>query len=138
MDPEELQLRVLRLLGDNPQLSQRQLARELGLSVGKTHYAVRSVLERGWIKLENFSHASDKRRYLYQLTPAGVREKTRLAYRHLQRKRAEHEQLMAEIDALRAEVEAAEPHPEPIAEPAADEAGDEAEKPAAPPTPPGP
>ena len=134
MDPEELQLRVLRLLGDNPQLSQRQLARELGLSVGKTHYAVRSVLERGWVKLENFSQSSDKRRYLYQLTPAGVREKTRLAYRHLQRKRAEHEQLMAEIDALRAEVEAAEPG----GEPAADEAGDEAETPPTPPTPPGP
>ena len=79
---------------------------------------MRSVLERGWVKLENFSHASDKRRYLYKLTPAGVREKTRLAYRHLQRKRAEHERLMAEIEALRAEVEEAKGDAESAERPA--------------------
>ena len=130
MDSEELHLQVLRLLDQNPNLSQRQIARELGLSVGKTNYAVRAVISRGWVKAQNFSNAPDKRRYLYQLPPAGVREKTRLAYRHLQRKRAEHQRLMAEIEALRAAVEAAEPGGEP--------AGDEAEDPAAPSTPPTP
>ncbi|MFP4649227.1 MAG: MarR family EPS-associated transcriptional regulator [Halorhodospira sp.] len=111
MDPEELHLQVLRLLEDNPQLSQRQIARELGLSVGKTNYAVRSVIERGWVKLENFSQSPHKHRYLYRLTPAGVREKAQLAYRHLQRKRAEHERLMAEIEQLRAELERADEPP---------------------------
>ncbi|MCG5541974.1 MULTISPECIES: MarR family EPS-associated transcriptional regulator [unclassified Halorhodospira] len=134
MDSEELHLQVLRLLDQNPNLSQRQIARELGLSVGKTNYAVRAVISRGWVKAQNFSNAPDKRRYLYRLTPAGVSEKAQLAYRHLQRKRAEHEQLMAEIEALRAEVEAAEPG----GEPAADEVRDEPEDPAAPSTPPTP
>ncbi|ABM61536.1 MarR family EPS-associated transcriptional regulator [Halorhodospira halophila] len=111
MDTEELHLQVLRLLDDNPHLSQRQIAGELGLSVGKTNYAVRSVIERGWVKAQNFSHSPNKRRYLYRLTPAGVSEKAQLAYRHLQRKRAEHERLMQEIEQLRAEVEAADKTP---------------------------
>ncbi|MCG5528479.1 MULTISPECIES: MarR family EPS-associated transcriptional regulator [Halorhodospira] len=118
MDSEELHLQVLRLLDHNPNLSQRQIARELGLSVGKTNYAVRAVISRGWVKAQNFSSAPDKRRYLYRLTPAGVSEKAQLAYRHLQRKRAEHERLMAEIEALRAEIEEATGESEPAERPA--------------------
>ncbi|MCG5528482.1 MULTISPECIES: MarR family EPS-associated transcriptional regulator [Halorhodospira] len=118
MDSEELHLQVLRLLDHNPNLSQRQIARELGLSVGKTNYAVRAVISRGWVKAQNFSNAPDKRRYLYRLTPAGVSEKAQLAYRHLQRKRAEHQRLMEEIEALRAEVGEAEGDAEPAERPA--------------------
>ncbi|MCG5534397.1 MarR family EPS-associated transcriptional regulator [Halorhodospira sp. 9621] len=118
MDSEELHLQVLRLLDQNPNLSQRQIARELGLSVGKTNYAVRAVISRGWVKAQNFSNAPDKRRYLYRLTPAGVSEKAQLAYRHLQRKRAEHQRLMEEIEALRAEVEETQGEAEPTERPA--------------------
>ncbi|BAU57102.1 MarR family EPS-associated transcriptional regulator [Halorhodospira halochloris] len=118
MDSEELHLQVLRLLNQNPNLSQRQIARELGLSVGKTNYAVRAVINKGWVKAQNFSNSPNKRRYIYQLTPAGVSEKAQLAYRHLQRKRAEHERLMAEIEDLRAEVEETQGEAEPAERPA--------------------
>ncbi|ABM61534.1 transcriptional regulator (MarR family) [Halorhodospira halophila SL1] len=66
------------------------------------------MIERGWVKLENFRRSGHKMGYAYKLTPSGLQERTRLAYEHLQRKRAEHERLMAEIEQLRAEVEEAE------------------------------
>ncbi|MBK1733971.1 MarR family EPS-associated transcriptional regulator [Halorhodospira abdelmalekii] len=107
MDSEERHLQILRLIAENPHISQRQIASALGFSVGKTNYAVRAVIDRGWVKAQNFSSSQNKRSYLYKLTPAGVSEKAQLAYRLLQRKRAEHQRLMEEIEALRAEVETA-------------------------------
>lgn len=101
---DDLHLKVLRLLESDPELSQRQLAEALGISVGKTHYAVRALLDRGWVKAQNFRRSDNRKAYLYTLTPKGLRQKTRLAVRLLQRKRAEHEILMAEIEQLRAEV----------------------------------
>lgn len=101
---DDLHLQVLRLLQEDPELSQRQLAEALGISVGKTHYAVRALLDRGWVKARNFRRSGNRKAYLYTLTPKGLRQKTRLAYRLLQRKRAEHAALMAEIEQLRTEV----------------------------------
>ncbi|WP_019558175.1 MarR family EPS-associated transcriptional regulator [Thioalkalivibrio sp. ALE12] len=105
MIDEDLHLAVLRVLEREPDMSQRQLARALGLSVGKTHYALKAVLDRGWVKAQDFRRSDNRSAYLYKLTPNGLHEKARLAYRLLQRKRAEHETLMAEIEQLRAELQ---------------------------------
>lgn len=94
-------------------MGERQLARVLGISVGKTHYAIRAVLDRGWVKAQNFRRSDNRSAYLYKLTPSGLQEKGRLAYGLLQRKRAEHQALMAEIEQLRGELQGTEPANEP-------------------------
>lgn len=109
MPPEELHLKLMRLLDEDPTRSQRALARELGVSVGSTNHALRALLDRGWVKVQNFRRSDNKRGYLYRLTPSGLQEKARLAWHFLQRKRAEHEALMAEIEQLRAEVRRQKP-----------------------------
>lgn len=100
----DTRFRLLKALERDPELSQRQLARELGLSLGKTNYCLRALAERGWIKIRNFKKSRDKRRYLYVLTRSGIREKSRITHRFLQRKIAEHRALQAEIEALRREM----------------------------------
>lgn len=101
---EEVHFRLLRLLQDNPELSQRDLARAAGISVGGAHHAITALVQKGLVKLGRFSAAPDKRRYVYLLTPRGLTERTRLTHRFLIRKMAEYEALRAEIEALRAEV----------------------------------
>ena len=100
---DDARFRILRLLDENPEMSQRDLAAEVGISTGSVHYMVRSLVAQGLVKLGNFSAAQDKRRYAYILTPRGVAEKTALTARFLQRKREEYEALKAEIAALEAE-----------------------------------
>jgi len=101
---EEAQFRVLRLLQDNPELSQRDLARAAGISIGGAHYAINALIQKGLVKLGNFSAAPDKRRYAYLLTPRGLIEKARLTRRFLVRKLDEYDALRAEIEALQREV----------------------------------
>lgn len=108
-DPEAARLQVLRLLAEQPELSQRELSRALGLSLGKTHYLVHALLDKGQLKVRNFRRSDRKLAYAYLLTPAGLREKLRLTSRFLQRKEAEFEQLKTTIAALRAEVALREP-----------------------------
>ena len=103
---EDTRFRVLRLLEDNPELSQRELADALGISVGSVHYVLRALLDRGFIKLGNFTAAKDKRRYAYILTPRGMREKAAITKRFLARKLAEYEALKREIEELKADVDA--------------------------------
>lgn len=103
---EDTRFRILRLLQDNPELSQRDLARALGVSTGGAYYALRALIEKGFIKVGNFTASSDKRRYAYILTPKGLAEKAALTGRFLRRKLQEHEALLAEINALQAELEA--------------------------------
>lgn len=97
-------LEILRLLTERPQLSQRELARALGFSLGKTHYVLRALLERGLVKASNFRRSDRKMAYAYLLTAAGLREKIRLTRAFLSRKEAEFERLQATIVKLRAEV----------------------------------
>ena len=97
---------ILRLLEANPEISQRNMARELGLSLGKTNYCLRAVIDKGWVKARNFKNSNNKSAYLYQLTPKGVSAKARITRRFLDRKVAEYEALEQEIADLRAEVEA--------------------------------
>ena len=96
---------ILRLLEANPEISQRNMARELGLSLGKTNYCLRAVIDKGWVKARNFKNSNNKSAYLYQLTPKGVSAKARITRRFLDRKVAEYEALEQEIADLRAEVE---------------------------------
>jgi len=102
---EDVRFRVLRLLQDNPEMSQRQLAEAVGISVGTVHYVLSALVEKGLIKLGNFSASRDKRRYAYLLTPGGVAEKAALTRNFLKRKRKEFEALKAEIEAVQAEME---------------------------------
>jgi EPS-associated MarR family transcriptional regulator len=97
---EDVRFRVLRLLHDNPELSQRELAEAVGISNGSAHYLLSALVDKGLIKLGNFTAAEDKRRYAYILTPIGIAEKAELTRRFLARKLAEYEALREEIDSL--------------------------------------
>ena len=101
---EEAHYRLLRLLEQEPKLSQREIAERLGVSLGKVNYCLRALTERGWVKVGNFYRSENKRAYLYKLTPSGLAEKATLALRFLHMKEAEHRALMQEIKSLREEV----------------------------------
>jgi EPS-associated MarR family transcriptional regulator len=102
--PEIWRLQVLKLLQANPSLSQRQLAAELGVSLGKANYCLRALVEKGLVKLGNFSKNPNKRNYAYLLTPAGLEEKTRITLAFLKRKEAEFEAIQREIETLKADL----------------------------------
>ena len=101
---DELRLRVLRALDANPELSQRQLAAELGVSLGGVNFALKALVERGFVKASNFHKSGNKVAYLYVLTPQGVAEKAALAAAFLGRKLEEYDVLRQEIEALKGEV----------------------------------
>lgn len=102
---DELRLRVLRALEANPELSQRRLALELGVSLGGVNYVLKALVERGFVKAGNFRKSGNKVAYLYLLTPRGVAEKASLTTAFLGRKLEEYEVLMQEIEALQGEVD---------------------------------
>jgi len=97
-------LELLKLLHEQPQLSQRDLARAMGVSLGKANYCLKALMEKGLVKLGNFRRNPDKREYAYLLTPAGLEEKTRITLGFLKRKVAEYEALEREIEQLRGEL----------------------------------
>jgi EPS-associated MarR family transcriptional regulator len=104
----ELQYQALKQLQRNPRLTQRELAEILGVSLGKTNYLVKSLLDVGWLKLENFRKSDNKMGYIYLLTPMGIAEKAAITRRFLDRKRSEYERLVLEIETLENEVLAPE------------------------------
>jgi EPS-associated MarR family transcriptional regulator len=97
----ETHLKILKYMDSNPHVSQRELAEELGVSVGKVNYCVKALIDKGQVKAGNFKRSSDKINYLYLLTPQGIEEKARLTARFLKRKIAEHEQICKEIEQLK-------------------------------------
>jgi len=97
--------RLLKTLHENPSLSQRELAREMGISLGKANYCLRALTSKGLLKAENFRNSQNKSAYLYKLTPKGIEEKARVTYRFLKRKLREHEELKQEIEELARECE---------------------------------
>jgi EPS-associated MarR family transcriptional regulator len=105
--PDESYLRVLRLLEENPHMNQRELAQALGVSLGKTNYCMKALLDKGLIKMQNFRGSQNKLAYAYLLTPSGIAAKADLTARFLKHKIAEYENLRKEIEALRREVEQA-------------------------------
>ena len=102
---EDVRFRVLRLLQEHPEMSQRDIASAVGISVGGVHYCLNALIDKGLVKLGNFSAAQDKRRYAYVLTPKGLSEKAALTSRFLKRKMEEYEALKEEIDTLQNEME---------------------------------
>lgn len=101
---EDTHFRVLRLLQENPEMSQRELAEAVGVSVGGMHYVLNALIDKGLVKLGNFTAAEDKRRYAYILTPKGIVEKAALTREFLVRKREEYEALRVEINELASEM----------------------------------
>lgn len=108
---EDTYYRVLRLLQDNPDLTQRELATQLGISVGGLNYCLKALIEKGWVKMQNFVRAKNKFGYVYVLTPSGVSEKAAQTKEFLQRKLEEHAALSNEIEVLRREVRAMNTRP---------------------------
>lgn len=100
----ELDYALLQQIEGRTEISQRALARGLGVSVGKINYCLRAVVDRGWVKVNNFRRADNKIAYMYLLTPSGAKAKLRLARDFLTQKEAQFEQLQREIAALRSEL----------------------------------
>ena len=101
---EELRLRVMRVLEDNPQATQRQIASELGVSLGGVNYCLKALVDRGLVKLENFVKSNNKMGYAYFLTPDGITEKVIITKKFLKQKINEYEQLKKEIEAMELEL----------------------------------
>ena len=101
---QESHYRLLRLLESSPQLTQRELAREMGVSLGKVNYCVNALIEKSWIKARNFRNSNHKLAYAYLLTPRGIEQKAAITVHFLRRKMAEYESLKKEIARLRREV----------------------------------
>jgi EPS-associated MarR family transcriptional regulator len=102
---DEAQYKVLRLIEAKPDLTQRELAQELGVSLGKVNYCLNALIDRGWVKARNFRKSNNKLAYAYLLTPRGVQQKALITLRFLQLKVGEYELLKKEIAELRREVE---------------------------------
>ena len=104
MVDQELEYRALKILEQQPDLTQRQLSEALGVSLGKTNYLVKSLIDVGWVKLDNFQRSNSKWGYAYLLTPKGIVEKTAITARFLIRKQREYNELQEEIAQLQEEV----------------------------------
>ena len=102
---EDTYFRVMRLLEANPDLTQRELAERLGVSVGGLNYCLKALIQKGWVKMHNFGQSKNKFGYVYLLTPAGVAEKATLTARFLHRKMSEYEALRREIEDLSKEID---------------------------------
>lgn len=105
---DEYRYRILKLLENNPTASQREIARELEVSLGRVNYCLQALVEKGLIKVNNFRQNESKRAYLYYLTPKGVQEKTKVTVRFLKAKLDEYESLKREVAQLQRE--AGNPH----------------------------
>jgi len=101
---EDTHFRVLRLLQDNPDITQREMAQQLGVSTSGLNYCLKALIDKGWVKVQNFSQSKNKFGYVYVLTPQGIAEKVALTSRFLKRKMEEFEALKVEIEALKTEV----------------------------------
>ena len=98
---DETRYRILKILEATPDASQRDIARELGISLGRVNFCLKALVEKGLVKVNNFKHNPSKRAYLYFLTPKGVDEKARVTLRFLKSKLDEYENIKAQIEELR-------------------------------------
>ena len=105
---QEIHLKVLRHLEHNPEVTQRELAEHLGVSLGKANYCLKALISKGFVKARNFKNSNRKSAYLYVLTPQGIDEKARISVGFLKRKMHEYEQLKQEIVQLEQEVNSKE------------------------------
>ena len=98
---DEYRSKILRILEEEPEISQRELAQQLGVSLGKANYCLRALMEKGLVKANNFKNSNNKKAYMYLLTRRGITAKTRATARFLEHKMAEYEALQQEIELLR-------------------------------------
>jgi len=97
-------LNVLRKIEENPEITQRELARQLGVSLGKVNYCLKALMDRGWVKANNFRNSNNKAAYVYLLTPSGLEEKAKITVRFLKQRIRDYEKIKQEIADLEAEV----------------------------------
>ena len=100
---DEYRIKILRILEQDPDISQRDLARNLGISLGRANFCLQALIDKGWIKVNNFKNSNNKKAYMYLLTRRGIAEKARVTARFLDRKVAEYEALKREIEQLQRE-----------------------------------
>lgn len=98
---DEDRFKLFRLIEANPRMSQRDVARALGISLGKVNYCINALVSKGWVKATNFKNSRNKAAYMYLLTPRGLQEKAAFTAKFLQRKIEEHDALKEEIEAIR-------------------------------------
>ena len=101
---EDTKFRVLRILQERPDVTQREIAQLLGVSTSGLNYCLNALIDKGWVKVHNFSESKNKFGYVYLLTPSGIAEKAAITGRFLRRKLQEYEELRAEIESLNTEV----------------------------------
>ena len=104
IDPE-IHYRLLKILEADPNLTQRQMAGEMGLSLGKFNYCLKELVKKGFVKIERFTSSENKAAYMYILTPHGIEEKSRITVSFLKRKMQEFEAIKQQIETLQQEVE---------------------------------
>ena len=95
---------MMRLLNEDPSISTREIARRIGISNGAAYYCVTALIEKGFVKLKNFTQSKTKANYIYELTPRGIRAKAALTVSFLERKRLEYNDLKLEIEWLESEL----------------------------------
>ena len=105
IDEHEIRYRIFRLLDDDPNLTQRHMAREIGLSLGKFNYCLTELVKKGFVKINRFKSSENKAAYMYLLTPHGIEEKTKITVTFLKRKINDYEKIKQEIQKLKKEVE---------------------------------
>jgi EPS-associated MarR family transcriptional regulator len=102
--PEETRLQVMRLLAENPELTQRELADALGISLGATNYCLRALIDQGFLKAERLRKGPNKRAFVYLLTPAGIAQKLDMTRQFIAIKQAEYEAIRQQVEDLRKEL----------------------------------
>lgn len=102
---DELQHRLFKAIAETPQMNQRELSQNLGISLGKANYCVKALVEKGWVKAQNFKNNKNKLSYIYILTPSGIDEKASVTIRYLKRKMQEYDELKAAVEELKKEAE---------------------------------
>lgn len=100
---DEISYKLLKIIEEEPHLSQREIAARMGVSLGKANYCLKSLIDKGFVKARNFYNNNHKVGYIYMLTPSGVEEKVSVTYRFLKLKMQEYEEIKAEIESLKAE-----------------------------------
>lgn len=102
---DDIRHKIFKAIEENPEINQRTLAVQLGVSLGKANFCLQALMDKGWVKAQNFRNSKNKVAYAYLLTPSGIREKAKLTVRYLQIKMQEYELLKQEIEELTKEVE---------------------------------
>jgi len=102
---EDMHYKLMHILQENPDFTQRELAEKLGISVGGVNYCLKALMKKGSVKMKNFAYSKNKFGYIYMLTPSGMAEKASITNGFLQRKMTEYEALRVEIETLSSEIE---------------------------------